>query len=113
VERRSPERSAENEAIFRNANDALREKREELTSVADPTPFLCECESSSCRELVFLTLPEYEAIRARPNRFFIIPGHDITHSEIVEENERYAITEKVGEAGERAAELAPKPEAEV
>ena len=113
MERRSAERSAENESIFRDANEALRAKRDELELVDGATPFFCECENEACRDLVFLSLDEYERVRAKSNRFFIVPGHDVTHSTIAEEHERYVVTEKVGEAGELAEEADPRRQAEV
>jgi hypothetical protein len=43
-------------------------------------------------------------VRARPDRFAIIPGHEIHAAErVVEENERYDVVEKIG-LGRRMAE---------
>jgi len=50
---------------------------------------------------VVLTPAEYEAVRAHPARFFVVPGHeDLTAGEaVVEECPRYTLVEKQG--GER------------
>jgi hypothetical protein len=56
-----------------------------------------------------MTLDEYEALRAEPTRFAVKPGHVLPDQErIVEERPGYAVVEKIGHAGERAAELDPR-----
>jgi hypothetical protein len=43
------ERKAQNEAIFRDANEEIEAVRAELTNVDGKTPFFCECEDPACR----------------------------------------------------------------
>ena len=89
---------AANETIFRAGNESI-------AKVADgkleKAPFLCECGESTCFARVVLTPAEYEAVRAHPARFFVVPGHeDLTAGEaVVEECPRYTLVEKQG--GER------------
>ncbi len=54
---------------------------------------------SKCLKRVLLTLEEYEAVRANPGRFFVVPGHqELTAGEaVVAEFDRYVIVEKQGE----------------
>jgi hypothetical protein len=68
--------------------------------------FLCECADLDCTENLVLSMAEYEHIRTSPVRFPIAPGHDYPEVEnVVEENERYAVVQKKGEAAEIVAEL--------
>ncbi len=51
-----------------------------------------------------LTFPEYEAVRADPHRFVLVPGHQIAGVEVVIDTKpNYIVVEKVGEAGRDAA----------
>jgi hypothetical protein len=101
----SAQRSAKNEAQFREANERLEERRLELLGEGDDraTPFLCECERTSCTAVVLLTLEEYERARGSRRRFLICPGHVADNAEVVARGETYWLVEKQGEAG-RVAE---------
>jgi hypothetical protein len=55
-----------------------------------------------------LSREEYEAVRAHPRRFLIVPGHTFAHGRVVQRTERFAVIEKVGDAGELAEELDPR-----
>ncbi len=103
----SQERAAQNEVLFREANEKLGIKRQDL-ELGGATPFLCECGDSSCTELVRLSLEQYEHVRARANRFLVAPGHDEENARQVEEHDGYAIIEKVGLAGRIAEEENPR-----
>lgn len=96
-------RVAENESIFRRANEQLEERFREF-NVEGPTPFLCECGNIACTQVIRLNLDEYEAVRKEGARFAIVPGHQILEAErVVEENERYDVVEK-SDVGRRVAE---------
>ena len=90
---RTDEQARENERRFRDANEAIRAKREELLSIDGATPYLCECEEPRCTEIVRLTLEEYRAVRAQPEHFFGVPGHAFRGAVVVE-NERYVVVDK-------------------
>ena len=101
-------KGARNQSLFRDLN-------ERVADVGDRIPdeemwhFVCECARTDCVELVVLTRTEYGAIRRMPTWFPIKPGHDdplIEH--VVEVNERYAVADKIGDAGRLAAELDPR-----
>jgi hypothetical protein len=63
----------------------------------------------SCVETVELSLGEYETIRTSPVRFPVKPGHDYPEFErVVDENDRYAVVEKFGEAAEVVRRLDPR-----
>ena len=58
-------------------------------------PFRCECADPGCSEIVMLSLEDYDRLRAHPNWFLIVAGHEDT-VEVVEEEDGHAIVEKVG-----------------
>lgn len=96
-------RVAENESIFRRANEKLEQRFREL-GAEGLTPFLCECGDARCTRTIKLSLDEYEAVRERADHFAIVPGHQILEAErVVEENGRYDVVEKV-DVGRRVAE---------
>ena len=101
----SSERSAKNEARFREANEQLEQRRIELLGDGDDraTPFLCECERTTCTAVVLLTLDEYEVARGSRRRFVICPEHVADNARVVARRDAYWLVEKQGEAG-RVAE---------
>ena len=95
-------RSGQNEVVFREVNERLRELGEGFSLVSETAEFVCECGESSCAERVQLPLAEYERVRSDPKWFVIVPGHEILEYEkVVEENDSYMIVEKLpgGPAG--------------
>jgi hypothetical protein len=96
------EQAAKNEALFRDANDEIAARREELEVPSPRTPFICECEEEGCTTLVLMTLDEYRSVRAHPTRFLIAPGHLTRQAEQVDGNDRFEVVEKFGVAGEIA-----------
>jgi len=97
-----------NEAAFRKVNETLRAGKR-LVDAEERFPFRCECGVLGCNRLLELTLPEYEAVRSHPTRFFIIDGHEITETEhVVERRARYSVVEKEDEAAVVAAETDPR-----
>jgi hypothetical protein len=102
------DRIAHNEALFREINERI-EAGASPRPVDDPVAFRCECGRLRCNQLVELTFPEYEAVRADPHRFLLVPGHEITGVELVITSKpNFIVVEKVGEAG-RAAARDPHP----
>jgi hypothetical protein len=60
--------------------------------------FVCECGDTECSETIQVSIAEYEAARSQPTMFLIVPGHEINEFErVVEQNDRFAVVEKVGE----------------
>ena len=100
------ERLARNESFFRQVNERIREiaGNEHVEQ-----EFLCECSDPGCTERITLTLQEYEQIRARSTRFVLVSGHTAPEIEHVVESEgEHVVIEKVGLAGNIAAELDPR-----
>ncbi len=106
------ERVARNDARFRESNEKLLAVSEALDFGSDELlPFLCECADVECTTIVQLTGREYERVRRSPVQFINARGHEVNAqgwARVVDEFDRYTIVEKIGEAGELAAELDPR-----
>ncbi len=66
--------------------------------------FLCECDQIGCLAKVSATLDEYEAVRAVPTHFIVLPDHidhTVEHT-VVRSNDRFAVVEKEGAAARDA-----------
>ena len=71
--------------------------------------FVCECADPSCSAHLTLPLREYEAVRAYPDRFLLVAGHQRPEVErVVEDHGAYLVVAKIGEAGEIAEETDPR-----
>jgi hypothetical protein len=102
------QRVARNEAIFREINEGIRRGRwpGEEDSISS---FRCECASLGCTQMLALTFREYEHVREHPRRFLVMPGHERLDVElVVETRPTYLVVEKIGEAGEQAADDDPR-----
>jgi hypothetical protein len=105
-------RLATNESVCRRSNERL--SRAAASYRFDPAarvPFICECADPGCRETVLLSAERYERVRAYPDRFFLVAGHEdaeLQHERIVQAEDGYAIVEKVGAAGAEALRLDPR-----
>jgi hypothetical protein len=82
----------ENEEAFAQANTRIGDAARRLE--VDPVPFFCECSATNCRELIYIPLAEYEAVRASSG-FMLCPGHDDPHVEhVIVDFGRYIVVEK-------------------
>jgi hypothetical protein len=73
------ERLAGNEALVREVNERVSEVAEHFVEVERQTEkvdFICECGRGDCTEPITMTLAEYEAIRAEPTHFGVVPHHE-------------------------------------
>ena len=104
----SMKRIVRNDAIFREANEGIREAAEEHLESGDRVPFVCECADPNCHELVRLTLEEYQLIRSDPRMFINVDGHQASSqgwAEAVASRDGHVVVEKLGPAGDLAEEL--------
>jgi hypothetical protein len=94
-------RLAANEAVFRAANEAI-DANTRTAGVEGERSYICECGVETCFERVELRGEEYEAVRAHPARFFVVPGHeDLSAGEVVvREVSRFTVVEKQGDGRE-------------
>jgi hypothetical protein len=95
----SVERAAENESTFREVNEKLEERADELEIGEGRTPYLCECDDARCTNVVLLTRDEYERVRAKPRTFVLVSGHQAQDDAMVEDGHEFVIVEKTGAKG--------------
>jgi hypothetical protein len=107
VDRRE-ERLAQNEALFRDVNENIKQAASRPTD-GHVFRFLCECSNTDCTLLLPLTLEQYEEARADPKQFIVAPGHELPEIETVVSREAsYEVVRKHGEAAELATERDPR-----
>lgn len=95
-------RVGENEVLFREVNERLRELGEGFSLVSEEAAFVCECGNSTCMERIQMSLATYEKVRSDPKRFVVIRSHELPEYEkIVEEHPSFLVVEKLpgGPAG--------------
>lgn len=84
---------AENEAVHREVNEAIEQGR--WPGEDEAIAFRCECARSGCTAMVKLTRAEYEAVRAHPRRFVLLPGHsEPAIEDVVEAHAGYELVQK-------------------
>jgi hypothetical protein len=93
---------AKNEALFRNLNERLKELDDRLDTAAIGAPaadreeFFCECGRLDCMARFPMTRASYEAVRAHPERFLVLPGHVLDDIErVVEDHGTFVVVEKL------------------
>lgn len=82
-----------NEQLFREIND----ERERATPGGEEAVLscVCECAAQDCTERIEVTTAEYERVRESPDRYLIVPGHEVPEIErIVEERGAFDVVEK-------------------
>ena len=72
---RDIETAIRNERMFRQANEQIAARRDDLELIDSKTPFLCECEDEACTAIVRLSVDEYRTVREREHTFVIVSGH--------------------------------------
>src|SRR4051794_12638106 len=105
---------AHTQATFRATNEQIEQIAisSELglgIGLGEEIAIACECGFQSCDARIPVTVTEYEAVRRIPTRFLVYPGHVLPDFErVVEQNARYMVVEKFGEAGKVVIELDPR-----
>jgi hypothetical protein len=102
-------RAARNQAMFRAVNDKIRELTETFAVATDTFTIACECADAHCVDTIEIKPTDYEAIRANPRRFAVLPGHlDTDIEELIAQSEHYQVAEKRGKAAAVAEALSPQ-----
>lgn len=95
-----------NEALFRQANERIREVNETFATLTEELKLVCECGHGACAEQISMKPSDYEALRAEPADFAIVPGHEIPDvEEVIARGEEYAIVRKKEGIPRRVAEV--------
>lgn len=101
-------RLAQNEALFREINERVEEMAHRL-GPGVPYEFFCECANADCTFRITLPLSEYEAVRADPKRFVVLPLHYTPEvEELIVEEDTHWVVRKSGDAGEYVERLDPR-----
>jgi hypothetical protein len=101
-------RMAENEALFREVNERVSTLSDRLGPDA-PYEYLCECANADCTYRITLSTTEYEAVRADPKQFVVLPMHYTPEVEtLAAEHDAYWVVRKTGEAGDFVEQLDPR-----
>jgi len=99
-------RAARNQSLFREVNQRIAELVHRYAAELLPNSYLCECLNTECTQTLELSHLEYERVRRRGTRFFVLPGHDDPAVEnVVEAYERYVVVEKIGVGAEIAESI--------
>lgn len=94
-----------NESSYRRVNEGIVAG----TAPATQLSILCECGRLGCNQLIEVSRERYEAVRANPRRFVIVPGHELLEAEeVVERHDDRFIVEKHDAAGDVAARTDPR-----
>jgi len=87
-------RLAQNEAVFRVANERMDEWAERRAR-EDAVSYYCECSDIDCHDRIYLRVAEYERVRSDARHFAVAAGHEMLDVEsVVERGDRHVIVEK-------------------
>jgi hypothetical protein len=102
-------RAARNQAQFRAINEQIKSMNEAYAEFAGSFAIACECANQRCIEMLQLSPEEYEAVRAEPRHFAVLPGHVYPDVEdVVRESNGYVVVEKIARAADVAEILNPR-----
>jgi hypothetical protein len=76
-------RLGQNEALFREVNERVRDLNETFGAMTNRIELVCECADPGCAERISLSLRDYEELRSQPECFVIAPGHAVPDLEDV------------------------------
>jgi hypothetical protein len=97
VEEQTTTRIERNNGIFREANDRIREAAARYEHELEEIPFLCECPTEDCVEIIRLTEEQYAAVRAEADHYMTVPGHETAEApvgEVISRNDSYVLVRK-------------------
>ena len=93
--------------LFRAMNERIRELEGDW--LVGEYDFFCECEDETCTGVLRLSAREYESVRADPNQFAVLPGHERASDEVISRTERFLIVSKSGDGESAQATKSEQP----
>ena len=69
-------RAAENEALFREVNEQLMERKQDDSGWSLPSLWVCECAEETCTERIEMSPLQYEELRSEPTHFALVPNEE-------------------------------------
>lgn len=117
----SKRRLAENQVVFRKANEQLKVLIDELSDLPvqrgediygfdrdEKFQFFCECSDEKCRMRIELSYDDYEKIHERKDTFAIIDGHDVREIEdVIRRIGDYSVVRKLQVSSQTVEKLNP------
>ena len=100
-------RAAENQSLFREVNERVKDLNVSFSFVTKVGEWICECANDTCFEHLALSADEYEAIRQDGASFLVATSDEHVWPDVervTERNGRYWVVEM----NDRAAELAKR-----
>lgn len=91
-------RLKENEIIFREANENIRQFIEETTGKKnEAVRFYCECSNMKCKGRISISTNEYKQAHKSQKHFIVIPGHEVTKIEkVLNKSAKFNVVQKFG-----------------
>jgi hypothetical protein len=109
LEEMRAERQARNQTLFREVNELIEHTNDLFGVTGEKMELVCECGGRECSSLVAITRAEYEAVRAEPRLFIVLPGHETLEGEpVIAQNNGFAVVEAFGPAARLAEESDPR-----
>ena len=95
-------RAAQNQLLFREVNDRIKELSGKALGPAAEVDFACECDNPECHDAIPMSIAEFAAIEgAGKNRFIVSAGHeDDGVEDVIEKREECLIVAKRGAGAE-------------
>jgi hypothetical protein len=89
-------RIEENEKLFREVNERVKEVQANFQSGPDPQ-WVCECGDETCFDKLTVPLDEYHEVRSRDNWFLVVVGHEKPDVErVVDHRDGFLVVQKDG-----------------
>lgn len=105
-------RIGDNEALYRQVNERIKEMNEDFALFSETFSIACECGNVDCMERINISAQRYESTRQSGTRFIVVPGHEEPETELIVDRgdaSAYVIVEKTApEARRRAEEADPR-----
>jgi hypothetical protein len=104
-------RAAQNQSLFREINERVKELNEGFSMVLPVGEWICECADDTCVERIELSAAEYEAVRIDGTHFLVAPGDEhvlFDVERVSQRTDRYWVVEAFGAAGVVAGESDPR-----
>jgi hypothetical protein len=104
-------KAAQNQSLFREVNERLKEVGERVESNSYAEDAICECADEECSERISLSVEEYEQVRAHSTWSVVLASDEHVFPDVervVDKQDRYWVVEKLDGAAVVAEKLDPR-----
>jgi hypothetical protein len=89
---------SESSDLFRAVNERIVELAVPILSTAELIWLICECPNDECTQAMRMTQAEYDAMRAEPGLYAVVPGHEQREfEEVVGRTDHYVLIRMTAE----------------